>query len=182
MLLFCLNVDINQKNMIGRIAVESNTGLEKASVIYLIISIELFLNSVALHPLCFSFATHTSFYCSWVDPYKFKFMINYQEIFLQLMLSHDLRLQLLFRNIVMVAGSEERLYTALAQIIYISGDVLGKYLRNSRISQSPVLLWVCFDKWGAGSSFDVFCSDVQGNAIQLPYGSVWLLCGTSGIF
>lgn len=44
--------------MIGRIAVESNTGLEKASVIYLIISIELFLNSVALHPLFLLCHTH----------------------------------------------------------------------------------------------------------------------------
>lgn len=75
-------------------------------------------------------------------------------------------------------GSEERLYAALAQIICISTDVLGKYLRNPKISQSPVLLWVFFDKWGGTeSSFDVFCGDVQGSchrvALWLTTASVW---------
>lgn len=110
---------------------ESNIGLERASVIFLIIIIELFLNSVSLHPLCISFATHTSFYCSWDDLYKFKFIINYQEIFLQLMLSHDLSLQLLFRNTVVVAGERGKIVCYPCTDYLCFNRCLGKIFEES---------------------------------------------------
>lgn len=62
-----------------------------------------------------------------------------------MIISHDLRLPFVFGNSVMVAGKRGKV-VALAQIICVFRNMfLGKYLGNSRISQSPVLLLVLFE-------------------------------------